>query len=353
MLSAEITSLLVSFVPPLLAVGIGGLVLRVSHRLLIGRHPEMGQERAFSRQLIMLLLTLIVLIAVILSLPISDGYRNNLLGIIGLIFSGLIAFSSTTIVANLTAGIMLRVTKPFRMGDFIEVDQHFGRISERGLLDTEIQTEHRDLIALPNTYLITNPVKTVRASGTIVSVSLSLGYDEHHGRIEKLLIKAATASGLVDPFVQILTLGDYAITYRAAGLLTDVKSLITTRSNLNRAILDTLHEAGVEIASPAIMNQRRIPEDRKLIPVFQGAPEASSPEKLAENLAFDKADLAEERERQLQIIKDQLSQIDAQLSETPGADLKAPLLDRQATLKADANRLQQSKEANDPDHSTA
>jgi len=88
-----------------------------------------------------------------------------------LLLSILVAFSSTTIVANFTAGMMLRLTKSFRTSDFIrQSNDYFGRVSERGLFDTEIQTKHRGLIALPNTYLIANLLKTERASGTILSL---------------------------------------------------------------------------------------------------------------------------------------------------------------------------------------
>lgn len=162
--------------------------------------------------------------------------------------------------------MMLRLINPLRAGDLIQIIDDFGRVSERGLFDTETQTAHHDLIALLNTYLITNPLKTVRASATIVSTTLSLGYDEHHAKIEKLLKAAATSAGLAEPFVIVTELGNFAISYRVAGLLIEVKSLITTRSNLNREILDTLHGAGGEIASPTIMNQRRLPEDKPIVP---------------------------------------------------------------------------------------
>ena len=46
---------------------------------------------------------------------------------------------------------------------------HFGRVSERGLFHTEIQTQDRDLTMLPNLYLVTHPVTAIRSSGTIVS----------------------------------------------------------------------------------------------------------------------------------------------------------------------------------------
>ena len=152
---------------PSLGIAIGwGAALWGAHWLLIGRHPDLGNERKFPRQIVMLGLAIVGLVTIVLFLPISESSRNQLLGLIGLLASGILAFSSTAIVSNLMAGILLRVTKPFRIGDFIRVGDHFGRVSERGLFDTEIQSESRELIAIPNTFLISHPVTTVRSSGT-------------------------------------------------------------------------------------------------------------------------------------------------------------------------------------------
>ena len=51
-------------------------------------------------------------------------------------------------------------------GDFISAGDQFGRVTERGLFHTEIQTETRDLTTVPNLFLVTHPVTTVRSSGT-------------------------------------------------------------------------------------------------------------------------------------------------------------------------------------------
>ena len=209
---------IISFWPLLCVAIVSAVVLRGTHWLLIGRHPDLSSERKFPRQIIVLGLLLIGLILAIIVLPVSEAFRDRLLGLIGLLISGIIAFSSTTIVANFMAGILLRITKPFRTGDFVRVGEYFGRVSERGIFDTELQTETRELIALPNTYLISNPVTAVLNSGTIISITLSLGFDIHHSQIEPLLIEAAEKSGLEEPFVHIIEIGNYSITYRISGL---------------------------------------------------------------------------------------------------------------------------------------
>ena len=242
-----------SFWPLLFVVIVLGAVLRGMHWFLLKRHPDLSSERKFPRQITLMGLGLLGLIIAILALPTSETFRDRLLALIGLLISGIIAFSSTTIVANFMAGILLRITKPFRTGDFVRVGEYFGRVSEHGLFDTELQTESRELIALPNTYLLSNPVTAVLNSGTIISITLSLGFDIHHSQVEPLLIEAAEKSGLEEPFVHILEIGNYSITYRISGLLIEVKGLITARSNLARHVLDTLHGNGIEIMSPSLM----------------------------------------------------------------------------------------------------
>ncbi len=302
---------------PLLSMIIAlGSVLWAAHWFLIGRPAELGNERVFPRQIVMLGLTLVALVTIILVLPVSEGSRNRLLGIIGLMLSGVLAFSSTNVLAGLMAGLLLRFTKPFRTGDFIRVGDHFGRVSERGLFDTEVQSESRELIAIPNTYLVSHPVTTIRSSGTIISTTLSLGYDVHHAQVEPLLLRAAEESGLEEPFVHILELGNYAISYRISGFLREIKWLITARSNLCRSVLDILHGQGIEIMSPTYMNQRRVDDAEKIIPTFVQKDLSSVPV-VAEDIVFDKAEQAEQSENGRQQLIDDIQELETALKEAP------------------------------------
>jgi len=246
----------------------------------------------FRIQLIMLGLSLVGLLAVIMAFPVSDALRGQLLSLVGILLSASIALSSTTFLGNAMAGILLRVVRVFRVGDFVRVGDHFGRVSERGLFHTEIQTEDRDLTTLPNSYLVTNPVKVVRNSGTIISAEVSLGYDVPRDQIEALLLAAASKARLEDPFVQIKALGDFSVVYRAAGLLTDVKSILSAGSRLRGAAMDELHAAGIEIVSPNFMNTRALEQAIRFIPKRVAVTKKPQQESAPEALVFDKAEEA-------------------------------------------------------------
>lgn len=266
------------------------VVLFLANTFLKKRWKD-NPDAQFRFQLIMLSLTLAGLLAIVLALPINDALRGQLLSLIGILLSAAIALSSTTFIGNIMAGIMLKVVGNARPGDFITVADLTGRITEMDLLHTEIQTEFRDLVTVPNLYMVTQPLQVVRASGTIITAEVSLGYDVSHQRVAEILGEAAEAAGLRDSFVHVRELGDFAVTYRAAGMLEDVQSLISARSRLREAMLDALHHAGVEIVSPNFMNTRALPEGQTFIPQTATRPETST-QSQAEALAFDKAEQA-------------------------------------------------------------
>ena len=265
---------------------------RLANRRLV-KHFESKPHLAFRRQLIQLAGFLVIVLLLILFLPLETALRGQLLSLYGIIISATIALSSTTLVGNVMAGIMLKTIKTCRPGYYITVGDHFGRITTMDLLHTEIQTEERDLTTLPNLYLISHPVRVMRTSGTLLYVELSLGYDVSRRVIEKLLLQAAEATELESPFVQIRELGDFSVTYRISGLLTDVNRLLDKRRELRARTMDALHGADIEIVSPTFMNTRGLNEEEVFIPATEPAEDPEKTERSTDSLVFDKAEEAE------------------------------------------------------------
>lgn len=257
------------------------------------KHFESRPHLTFRRQLIQLGGFLFVVLLLILFLPLGDTLRGQLLSLYGIIISATIALSSTTLVGNIMAGIMLKTIKTARPGNYVTVGDHFGRITKMDLLATEIQTEERDLTTLPNLYLITNPVRAMRNSGTLINVELSLGYDVPRHEVETLLLSAADETGLDSPFVQIRHLGDFSVTYRVSGLLKDLNRLIDKRRELRSRTMDALHAAEVEIVSPTFMNTRSFDPNEAFVPEVEETKAASDSQTSTDALVFDKAEKAE------------------------------------------------------------
>ena len=283
-------------------------------------------------------MTLAAVLAVIIALPIDNALRGQLLSLIGILLSAAIALSSTTFIGNIMAGIMLKAVKSARPGDFVTIGDLTGRVTEMDLLHTQVQTEFRDLVTVPNLYMVTQPLHVVRASGTIISAEVSLGYDIHHRQVSEVLLAAAADTGLKDGVVHVRELGDFAVTYRVAGLLEEVESLISARARLRKAALDALHSAGIEIVSPNFMNTRALDDRQHFIPASEERqPPEPEPEKQVESIAFD---IAEEAASLTELHK-AIDVIDAELSEE-GKELPDA---KRSSLEARKARLQGELEA--------
>jgi small-conductance mechanosensitive channel len=333
------------FAPTVASVILVALILSVLDRVL--RRRLSSSDKRFQHQLIMLLVGAAGLFAILLIIPIGDTLRGQLLGLIGIVLSAAIALSSTTFLGNALAGIMLRILQNFRMGDFINVGDHLGRVSDRGLFHTEIQTQNRTLVTLPNLYLVTNPVTTVQESGTVVRSDVSLGYSIPHGRVEKLLIGAIEDAGLEDPFVRITNLGDFSVSYQAAGMLKDVKTLLSAQSKLKGCMLDRLHAGGIEIVSPSFMNQRPIGAETKFIPAIPPPTPEAPAEEAPDAKLFDKAEEAEslaDMREAIEAIDKQIKDIKNQKRDAAEKPTKESLEARITQLEAEKERLRTAVE---------
>ena len=329
----RLLELAASFVP-LLGTLVAVALSLAGINWFLKRRWKDNPDAQFRFQLIMLALTFAGVLAIMLALPISEQTRGQLLSLIGILLSAAIALSSTTFIGNIMAGIMLKVVRSARPGDFITVANLTGRITEMDLLHTEIQTEFRDLVTVPNLFMVTQPLQVVRASGSIITAEVSLGYDVSHSNATDILCNAAAKAGLKDSFVHVRELGDFSVLYRVAGLLEDIQSLISARSRLRAAMLDALHEAKVEIVSPNFMNTRALQEGKVFIPAPSRKRASAEAQAAAESLAFDKAEDAASLEKlrvQIQQVDEQLAATDEEKSEA-GATERSVLEAKKAHL---------------------
>ncbi len=285
------------FIPSIIS-----LIVTISLVLLFDflfRKRKLFSREKMIQQIIFLLILVTGILFIIFTLPITVEDKNLILTFVGLVIGAIITFSSTTFVTNAMAGIMLRLINPFRVGDYIKIDGTFGRVTEMYFLHTQVQSMDRDLITIPNIKLVSNPLKTIRSSGTIITTTVSLGYDISRKDIEKGLLKAAEITGLENSFVHVEKLGDFSITYKVGGLLKDIESLITSRSDFKKNVMDTLHDSEIEIVSPTYMNQRLFSEDYVCLPPKENNTKAVAiePEVKTEEIIFDKAITAQMLDR--------------------------------------------------------
>ncbi len=281
------------------------VILLILNTWIFNRIKSSTSHSAITKGVISFFLVLMGLLVFILALPIDKSLKGQILGFLGIIISAGIALSSTTVLGNLIAGIMSNSMNRFRNGDLIKIGDFHGRVIRKSIFHTEIQLEDSNFITIPNLFIASHPVKLIRKSNTVISTSVSLGYDIPHGKIEKALKNAAMEAGLSDPYVYIISLGDFSVVYKIHGFLEDTGKYFSTSSQLNAQVIDKLHEEKIEIVSPTFMNQRRV-DEMDFIPEQVIAKSEAVEEKSPEELIFDEAIKSEKMEKK----KDSLKEID-------------------------------------------
>ena len=278
------------------------VALLIFNSWIFNRMKTIKNTAIIIKRSLVFLVSFLGTITFILAMPIDAAMKGQILSFLGIIISAGIALSSTTILGNLIAGLMNNSMKRFRNGDLIKINDIQGRVLRRSAFHVEIQLEDSNFVTLPNLYIATNPVKLTRKTNTVISTSVSLGYDVPRTKIEEALKEAAIATGLKDPYLYITDLGDFSAVYKIHGFLEDTNKFFSTRSLLNAKVMDMLHKNRIEIVSPTFMNQRRV-DEQQFIPEYHAGKKEIESEVSPEELVFDEAIKSEETEKKKDLIQ--------------------------------------------------
>lgn len=190
---------------------------------------------------------------------------------IGLLFS----LGSTSIVANVVAGIILTYMRPFKVNDRVKIADTTGDIVEKTILVTRVQTIKNVLITIPNAMVLSSHIINYSSSADsseplILHTAVTIGYDAPWRKVHELLIAAALATEHIlkepRPFVFQLSLDDSYVSYEINAYTDSPRVMAKIYSDLHQNIQDRFNEAGVEIMSPHYKalrdgNQTTIPEE--------------------------------------------------------------------------------------------
>ena len=155
-------------------------------------------------------------------------------------------------VSNFAAGIVLVLTKPFKVGDTLTVHEIYGEVQEIKLAYTVLVNEDKEQITIPNKYMI-GDVLVNSFSYRIVEGSVGIAYDSNVESAIKLvketMVGFEEVSDHNEPIVGVEKFGESSIDigYR---YWVPTKSYFKTQYAVNLKILHALNEANIEIPFP-------------------------------------------------------------------------------------------------------
>lgn len=194
------------------------VVLRILMRLftrLLGHVHMDNTLRKIVLGAIKLLLYFIVAMVVIDTLGVSVTSLLAAFSVVGLAASLAVQDS----LSNLASGIMLLVTKPFKIGDYVEIDDVGGTVQMISLIHTRITTIDNKMIYVPNSKIIAAKiVNYTQQEKRRVDLEISASYDAPIACVRQALLEAVAAVDLftdtpAPPFAAVLSYDDSSIRY--------------------------------------------------------------------------------------------------------------------------------------------
>ena len=202
-------------------------------------------------------------------LPGSDsGVFQGISVFVGLIIS----LGSSTLIANLMAGLVITFMRPFRVGDRIKLNDTMGDIIEKTPLVTRVKTPKNEIVTVPNSFvmssLTTNYSSSAQEYGLIIHSDVTFGYEVPWQQVHQLMIQAALATPYIEaqpsPFVLQTKLDDWYVVYQINAYTRNPDKMALIYSQLHANIQDIFNEAGIEVMSPHFMGVRQ--NDQVIMP---------------------------------------------------------------------------------------
>ncbi len=142
---------------------------------------------AFLRAAVKIVLVFLAVMLLAGTLGIDTSSLLAILSVAGLAVS----LSIQDTLSNLAGAVVLLTTRPFKLGDFIEVSGKSGTVQKIGVFYTQIATPDNQLVHLPNSQVAAAQITTVTGSETRrLEITVQVSPDTDIERVKAALTRA-------------------------------------------------------------------------------------------------------------------------------------------------------------------
>ncbi len=156
------------------------------------------------------------------------------------------------VLGNLVAGLTIIFTKPFRVGEYIEIAGENGQVTDVQLFSTTLIHTDRSRVVIPNRKIVG---EILHNYGTIrqLDLSVGVGYSTNVGEaltlIRELLARNSRVKQDPVPVVGVTSLGDSSVNIAIKPWVA-VPDYNSVAAELNQAVLETFRAKQIEIPFP-------------------------------------------------------------------------------------------------------
>jgi small conductance mechanosensitive channel len=223
-------------------------------RRLLERHNfEAWLARIVAHTVYKFFVLVLTFAAAFSQLGIHVGAALTGLGVVGLAL-GFIAQDS---LSNIVSGFLISIDKPFRVGDYITVGNHYGRIELITMRSTRIRTQDNTYVVIPNQKIINDVVVDHTTNGdTRIVVKVSITYESSVEAARTAILKEVAGIedvlGTPAPDVVVEKLAESGVDLLARVWIADASKERRVFFKTTETVKRALDQAGIQIAYPHV-----------------------------------------------------------------------------------------------------
>jgi len=174
---------------------------------------------------------------------------------IGAIIIGL-ALQGT--LSNVFGGLAIAISRPFRVGDVVEMENEYGTIEDITLRHTVIRTWQNKRVIIPNSRISVDTVInwTIDELAVLWAVDFGISYDSDIDVARSIIVDEINKHPDVvhgedrEVNVRVTELGDFAVNLKATFWVTDRPTAWGTGAEIRESVKRRFDREGVEIPFP-------------------------------------------------------------------------------------------------------
>ena len=212
---------------------------------------------SFVQSIVSIALTIVLIIVTVGTLGIDTSSIAALLTGGGLAIG--LALNGT--VQNFAGGLMILVFKPFKAGDYIEMEGHAGTVTEINITSTKLTTSDHRVIIIPNGMISSEVInnysgRQMRRLEILVDVEYGSNADQTKELLHEIIkadsrILTVEEGAPADPLVVLSTLKDSSVEFMMR-VWVKREDFWPTKFSLNEEIYKKLPENGINFPFPQL-----------------------------------------------------------------------------------------------------
>ncbi|WP_052465689.1 mechanosensitive ion channel family protein [Phaeobacter sp. S60] len=157
-------------------------------------------------------------------------------------------------LSNVAAGIMLILFRPFKLGDFIEVNDEMGTVKEITLNNTVIASLSNLKVIIPNSEVWGNTITNYSEFDTRrAEWSFGVGYGANLATAEQVIrdtiMSDSRSHAEPEPFIQVNNLNSSSVDFLVR-VWVDAAEYFQYQADMKRKVKEALDDAGIDIPFP-------------------------------------------------------------------------------------------------------